>query len=283
MNYNSDGAAFTIEKQGDNPLLQSKFYIMFGRVDFVVKAAPGQGIVSTVLLASDCNDEIDFEWLGGDNAEVQTNYFRKGNEGNFAHGAFHADPGNHDMFKTYTIDWNKDRIMWQIDGNTIRTVTPAEAGSQYPQTPSFIKLGIWAGGDPNEKPGTNGMSSLSLSFLSYKTAVADTDMLLEWAGGRTNYAAGPFTMQVKSVRATDYSSGTEYQYSDRSGNWQSIEAVGGQVNRQSSGTENFSANSNIEDTSSSGTSTNLIPPYLLSVIAFSSVTFLFAFYSNSKS
>lgn len=165
VNYNSDGAAPTVAKQGDNPNLRSNFYIMFGRVDFVLKAAPGTGIVSTALLASDCQDEIDFEWLGGDNTEVQTNYFRKGNEGGYANGAFHADPENHDTFKTYTIDWNKDRILFQIDGNTIRTVTRAEAGSKYPQTPAYIMVGIWAGGDPANLPGTIGMSLHSPSFL----------------------------------------------------------------------------------------------------------------------
>lgn len=37
-------------------------------------------------------------------------------------------------------------------------------------------------------------------------------------------------MQVKSLAVTDYSTGTQYVYSDTSGSWQSIRAVGGTVN-----------------------------------------------------
>lgn len=76
IGYGNDGAEFTVAKQGDNPLIESDFYIMFGRLDVTMKAAPGRGIVSSAVLQSDCLDEIDWEWLGGDNTRVQTNYFR---------------------------------------------------------------------------------------------------------------------------------------------------------------------------------------------------------------
>jgi len=36
-------------------------------------------------------------------------------------------------------------------------------------------------------------------------------------------------MQVKSIAVTDYSTGTQYTYCGTSGNWQSIQAVGGKV------------------------------------------------------
>jgi len=55
-------------------------------------------------------------------------------------------------------------------------------------------------------------------------------MLVEWAGGPTNYGAGPFVMQVKSIAVTDYSTGTSYRYSDASGTWGSIQADQGKVN-----------------------------------------------------
>ncbi|EEH05832.1 extracellular cell wall glucanase Crf1 [Histoplasma capsulatum G186AR] len=180
---------------------------MFGHVDFVIKAAPGRGIVSSAVLQSDDLDEIDWEWLGVDNAQVQTNYFGKNQQGTFDRGQFHADPGNQDGFHTYSIDWNSDRLIWQIDGQTVRTLTAASAGASYPQTPMQIKAGVWAGGDPSNPPGT-----------------------IEWAGGKTDYGAGPFVMGLKSISVTDYSTGTQYRYTDRSGSWQSIEAIGGKVN-----------------------------------------------------
>jgi beta-glucanase (GH16 family) len=44
---------------------------MFGKVEVAMKAAPGAGIVSSVVLQSDTLDEIDWEWLGADPDEVQ--------------------------------------------------------------------------------------------------------------------------------------------------------------------------------------------------------------------
>lgn len=212
MTYGSDGAAFTVAQSGDNPQLVSKDYIMFGRVDWVAKAAPGTGIVSSTILQSDCLDEIDWEWLGGDNSQVQSNYFRKGVKGTNG-GGFHSATNNHDDFHTYTIDWTSDEIAWQVDGVTVRALTAQQAGSEYPQTPMSVRMGIWAGGDPTNPQGT-----------------------IEWAGGPTDYSAGPFTMYVKSVKVTDYSTGSQYSYGDTSGTSGSIRSQGGQINGESNGT-----------------------------------------------
>ncbi|KIX97583.1 uncharacterized protein Z520_06360 [Fonsecaea multimorphosa CBS 102226] len=215
VSYTSDGAAFTISQHGDAPTISSNWYIMFGHVDYVVKAAPGTGIVSAAILQSDCLDEIDWEWIGGDDTQAQSNYFGKGiTTTGYNRGAFHGAPNNHDEFHTYSIDWTADQIVWSIDGTTVRAMTQdqAEAG-QYPQTPMYIKLGAWAGGDPSNPEGT-----------------------IQWAGGVTDYSAGPFTMYVKSVHVTDYSTGSQYSYSGTSGTWQSIVSTGGQINGQGDGT-----------------------------------------------
>lgn len=181
---------------------------MFGHVEFVVKAAPGAGIVSSAVLQSDCLDEIDWEWLGGDNGQVQSNYFGKGITTTYNRGAFHAAPGNHDGFKTYTIDWTADQIVWQIDGVTVRAMPYAKAPEgQYPQTPMMVKVGAWSGGDPANAPGT-----------------------IAWSGGPTDYSAGPYTMYVKSIAVTDYSTGSQYTYSGTAGTWQSIQSTGGTIN-----------------------------------------------------
>lgn len=187
---------------------------MFGRVDFVIKAAPGKGIVSSAILQSDCLDEIDFEWLGGDNAQVQSNYFGKGQTTTgYNRGAFHGATGNHDQFRTYSIDWNADQIVWSIDGQTVRVLTPATAeAGQYPQTPMQVKVGIWAGGDPSNSPGT-----------------------VQWAGGYTDYTQGPYTMYLKSIRVQDYSTGSSYSYSGTTGTWDSIRSNGGTINSKGKG------------------------------------------------
>lgn len=206
--YDSNGASFTVAKSGDSPQLTSKWYLMFGKVDVVLKAAPGAGIVSSFILQSDDLDEIDWEWLGADGSEVQSNYFGKGITADYNRGAFHADPNNQGDYQTYTIQWTADQIIWQINGQTVRSLTPDTAeANQYPQTPCQIKVGAWSGGDSSNAEGT-----------------------IEWARGPTDYSKGPFTMQVKSITAADYSTGTQYTYDGTSGNWQNIRAAGGSVN-----------------------------------------------------
>lgn len=159
----TNGGVYTISKHGDAPTISSKFYIMFGHVEFVVKASQGTGIVSSAIMQSDCLDEIDFEWLGGDNAQVQTNYFRQGQTGNYDREQYVPVAGNHDAFHTYAIDWTSERIQWLVDGKVVRTLTPADSKNQYPQTPMMIKVGSWAGGDPANSQGTIG----KYIFFSY--------------------------------------------------------------------------------------------------------------------
>jgi len=206
--YGKDGVSFTVSRGGDAPQLVSVFYIMFGRVEVTMKAAPGKGIVSTLVLQSDALDEIDLEWLGADGSEVQSNYFGKGLTTSYNRGQFHKNPGNQDRFVTYAVDWTQDRIVWSIDGTAVRTLKYADAEpGQYPQTPMQVKFGAWSGGDPSNAPGT-----------------------IAWARGPTDFSKGPFVMQVQSVAVTDYSTGKQYKYGDSSGTWQSIQAVDGAVN-----------------------------------------------------
>lgn len=139
---------------------------MFGHVEFVVKAAPGVGIVSSAILQSDDLDEIDFEWLGYDDANVQTNYFGKGETTTYNRGQTNPAAGNHDNFITYAIDWTADQITWQVNGATVRTLTPDSTGGYpYPQTPMMIKVGVWSGGDASEPLGTRRKSRSSICVL----------------------------------------------------------------------------------------------------------------------
>jgi hypothetical protein len=63
INYDpSQGAAFQITSDLQAPMLESNKYIFFGRVSATVKAAPGVGIISSIVLESDDLDEIDWEW-----------------------------------------------------------------------------------------------------------------------------------------------------------------------------------------------------------------------------
>jgi beta-glucanase (GH16 family) len=160
------------------------------------------------VLQSDDLDEIDMEWLGADGTEVQTNYFGKGDVTTYNRGAFNPAANNQNEFITYTIDWTAEQVVWSVGGSTVRVLTPATAdANQYPQTPMQVKFGAWSGGDSSNAAGT-----------------------IAWARGPTNYADGPYTMVVQSIAVTDYSTGTQYKYGGTTGDWGSIEAVGGKVN-----------------------------------------------------
>lgn len=206
ITYGSDGLSMTLNKRYDNPALKSDFYIMYGKVEVELKAGPDTGVVSSFYLQSDDLDELDIEWIGSDNTQFQSNYFSKGNTSTYNRGAFHSVDSPVDKFHNYTLDWGMDKTTWALDGNVVRTLDNTSSEG-YPQTPMFIKMGIWAGGDPSNAAGT-----------------------IEWAGGDIDYSQAPFTMQIKRVVVTDYSTGKEYSYSDQSGSWESIEAKDGSVN-----------------------------------------------------
>ncbi|EGW35408.1 uncharacterized protein SPAPADRAFT_58626 [Spathaspora passalidarum NRRL Y-27907] len=207
VDYGDNGVSLTINNRFDNPTLESNFYIMFGKVEVVLQAALGKGIVSSFYLQSDDLDEIDIELFGGDAYEFQSNYFIKGNTATWDRGGYHPTSSSPlENFHTYTIDWSEDSLSWILDGNTVRTIDTSNPQG-YPQSPMKIYAGVWAGGDPDNQPGT-----------------------IEWAGGITDYSQAPFSMHIKSIIVTDYSSGDKYTYSDTSGSWQSIKAENGEVN-----------------------------------------------------
>ena len=202
----TNGLGLTLAKRGDNPSYVSNFYIMYGKVQVLMQAAPGTGVVSSFFLQSDDLDEIDLEWLGGDNTQFQSNYFSKGNTATYDRGEYHTVETPTQEFHNYTIDWSMEQTTWSLDGTVVRTLLNTSSQG-YPQTPMLIKFGIWAGGDPSNAPGT-----------------------IEWAGGVTDYSAGPYTMYVKQIIVTDYSTGESYSYDGTSGSWESIVAKDGKVN-----------------------------------------------------
>lgn len=198
----NNGATFTINQKGDSPTIRTGFYFFFGRVEVWMKTAPGQGIISSTMLLSDDLDEIDWEFMGGNNSYAETNYFGKGQPDYHNAIYYPVNGGVQDGYHNYTTLWTNTSLQYFIDGQHVRTLLPQDANSthNYPQTPMRLSIGIWAGGDSDNAPGT-----------------------ISWAGGETDYSKGPFTMYVKSVRVTDFSTNSsQYTYGDQSGSWQSI-------------------------------------------------------------
>ena len=202
--YRDNGAEFTVAQRGDTPTVQSNFYLLFGQVEVIMKAATGQGIISSIVLESDDLDEIDWELMGGNDSYVETNYYGKGNTTSYDRAIYYPLTTPQKTWHNYTLDWSSDKLEWYIDNHVVRTLHYADAngGLDYPQTPMNVRIGIWAGGDSKNPKGT-----------------------IDWAGGLADYSAGPYTMQVKSIRVSDASRGTQYKFGDTSGTWKSIQVL----------------------------------------------------------
>lgn len=239
LKFGADGAEFIIQAETNAPTIESSWYIFFGRVEVVLKASNGQGIVSSFVLQSDDLDEIDWEWLGGDTTQVQTNYFGKGDTTTYDRGMYHPVSSPQTAFHTYAIDWTSDAVKWYIDGALVRTLAynDAKGGTRFPQTPMRVKVGSWVGGSSTAPTGT-----------------------VQWAGGLTDFKAAPFTMYVKSIKVTDSQTGAKsYTYGDQSGSWQSIKvdnSGGAQLNEVSSTSTSSAPASTSTSTSTSASSSS---------------------------
>ncbi|KAI7786025.1 glycoside hydrolase family 16 protein [Diaporthe eres] len=230
------GAVFTINKETDAPTFTSTGYIFFGRVSVVARASVGTGIVTSFVLQSDDLDEIDWEWLGGDTTQVQTNYFSKGDTTTYDRGGFSGVGNPQAEFHTYTIDWTAEKLDWIIDGTVVRTLKYADAkgGASYPQTPMQIKLGTWTAGRKDAPEGT-----------------------VQWAGGYTDFSQAPFNGYYKSVTVQDYMNGAKsagsYVYGDMTGTYQSIKIEQG--DGKTDGAQSSSVKPSATDSSKSAAST----------------------------
>ncbi|KAL1306264.1 hypothetical protein AAFC00_004353 [Neodothiora populina] len=234
----SKGAMFNISKDGQAPTVQTDFYVMFGKIDVVMQASPGTGIISSIVLESDDLDEIDWEWLGGNGTHVESNYFGKGNTTSYDRAIYHPVDAPTTKMHTYTIDWTEESVKWLIDGNEIRTLQASEAngGYDFPQTPMRLKLGSWCGGCSGE---------------SYWTK--------QWAGGDTTFDKAPYLMYVESVTVTNYNPAKSYTWTDKSGSADSIKgsnATSISTNIITSTTSKAASSAKTVDVSSVVTTTN---------------------------
>jgi len=202
------GATLGIAGTGDCPGIETDGAALFGYFEVKARSSPGQGIISSIVLESLDRDEVDWEFLGGENYRVQSNYFGKGDNTTFDRMKYIPVPDNQNTYHTYAINWTSAAITYFVDGAAVRTITYDEAkgGTRFPQTPMHLRIGSWSGGDSGNSPG-----------------------IIEWAGGVTDYSKGPFNMLIESASIINYSPAKQYVYKDKSGSWQSIDVVGGTV------------------------------------------------------
>ncbi|KAJ2783726.1 putative glycosidase CRH2, partial [Coemansia interrupta] len=153
MTYNAD------EKKGFGATTDVTHSIQYGRVTARIKtAAVALGTVTAFIIRNDqIGDEIDFEWVGLDPTQVETNFFYHDilDYGNSEYYKIGADSSAD--YHDYTIDWSPDAISWILDGKTLRTVNREDTYDSktkeyhFPAAAGRVGFSIWDGGNSGAK------------------------------------------------------------------------------------------------------------------------------------
>ncbi|KAG0744759.1 hypothetical protein G6F16_000507 [Rhizopus arrhizus] len=162
--------------EGDGPTFNATTLMHYGRFSATLKSAKTGGAVTAIILIADDKDEIDFELLGEGNKEaedVQSNYFWGKRIVYGENGASHKVEGGliSEVFHTYTVDWNFERIQWLVDGKVVRTKTRSETKGEYPSSPARVQIGLW---DGSSASGTAQWAHGPISWNQTKDAVSAT-------------------------------------------------------------------------------------------------------------
>ncbi|PWY80000.1 cell wall glucanase [Aspergillus eucalypticola CBS 122712] len=241
----------TMPKNTVGTLFANNHYVWYGKISGKVKSSRGAGVVTAFILLSDVKDEIDFEWIGADLANVQTNYYWQGVL-NYNNGDKDAVNGSDtfDDWHEYEIDWKEDAITWSVDGQVKRTLTKESTWNetakryQYPQSPSRMQLSLWPAGQASNAPGT-----------------------IEWAGGEIDWDSQDIkdkgyyyaTFSDITVECYDAPNGTvsngnkSYMFTNKDGLQQSVQITNNDTVLASFGATGLDMDLGASDSSSSGT------------------------------
>ncbi|KAJ3212583.1 hypothetical protein HDU67_003735 [Dinochytrium kinnereticum] len=132
--------------------ITSTTYMDYGKFSARLRAAEGNGVVTSLITMSDDRDEIDWEWTKGDNV-VQSNLYSKGRF--YSQVEYHhVEPATSKGFHDYAVLWLPDRIEWYIDDKHVRTYLKNKT-DLYPVSRSAVQISLWNGGD-SKNGGTSG-------------------------------------------------------------------------------------------------------------------------------
>ncbi|KAF2748251.1 glycoside hydrolase family 16 protein [Sporormia fimetaria CBS 119925] len=219
-----DSILLTMAEGTVGTLLSSTHYVWYGKICAKMTTSQGKGVVTAFIMMSDAKDEIDFEWVGVDTENAQSNYYALGVT-DYTNGRNLSVSNTVNNVHEYCIDWKPEELKWLIDGNEMRSVKRSDTWNEtskrfdYPQTPSRVMLSLWPAGLPSNEKGT-----------------------IEWAGGEIDWNSpymqnGYYYAMVQSVSVECYKppSGAKgngdksYIYTDRSGTEGSVERSNKQV------------------------------------------------------
>ncbi|KAJ3050990.1 hypothetical protein HK097_008031 [Rhizophlyctis rosea] len=165
FNYGPGGVTLTLnQKVRSRGGMQGAYgrYVRYARITAKMMASTQSGLVTTFITMSDRGDEIDWETVGKDVNNIQSNLWwnsRALEEGNppldpnvGRHGDVHP-VANIGASHIYELDWKSTGLTWSIDGRVVRSITPTTENAKavklpngtnyYPTEPSLIKIGLW--------------------------------------------------------------------------------------------------------------------------------------------
>ena len=76
--YNNDALLLTMAPSTVGTLLMSTHYVWYGNITATMTTSQGQGVVTAFIMMSDVKDEIDFEFVGVDLENAQSNFYWQG-------------------------------------------------------------------------------------------------------------------------------------------------------------------------------------------------------------
>lgn len=170
--YN-DNVLLTMTPESSGTVIASTVDMWYGTVKARMKTSRGAGVVTAFILLSNVKDEIDYEWVGNNLTNSQTNYYFQGildytQSGNITNSDTFAN------FHDYEIEWTPDVIRWKVDGKTEREKKKSETwnatGNRYefPQSPSRVQLSVWPGGSDKNAKGTVDWAGGSIDWKNHE-------------------------------------------------------------------------------------------------------------------
>ncbi|CDO95560.1 unnamed protein product [Kluyveromyces dobzhanskii CBS 2104] len=181
-------------KHTSGSLLSSARSFLYGRSTVKMKTARGQGVVTAVVLISAVGDEIDFEFIGGELHNTQSNYYHQGKLNHTRMQKFMLTSDSFENTHIYEIDWDEDRILWIVDGEVKRTLykkdtwNDEEQKYEYPETPMRLQVSVWPAGNADADPGT----------------IMWAGGLIDWENSPDITEKGQYYAVVESVAITPY-------------------------------------------------------------------------------
>ncbi|EKJ73329.1 hypothetical protein NXS19_003393 [Fusarium pseudograminearum] len=154
-----DNVLLTMPKDSVGTLLSSTVYMWYGNVKARFKTSRGAGVITAFILFSDVKDEIDYEFVGTELGDAQTNYYFQGIT-NYQNSENISLSDTFANYHDYEIRWTPDKIEWWVDGKMGRSLDKKDTWNatsknfMFPQTPSRVQLSLWPGGKEGNAEGT---------------------------------------------------------------------------------------------------------------------------------